>query len=76
MKKTTCKSLRGACDEIITGNTPEDMGENSKQHALKMAQEGDEAHKQAMQKMMNLSQEEQQRWYQDFINNFDSLEDA
>ena len=36
MKKTTCKDLRGACDAIILGETPEEMGENSKKHVMEM----------------------------------------
>ena len=76
MKKTTCRNLRGACNEIITGNTPEEMGKNSKNHVMKMVQSGDEAHKKAMEAMMKLSQEDQQKWYKDFVDSFDELEDA
>ena len=76
MKKATCKQLAGACDEVITGNTPEEMGEKSRAHAMKMVESGDEAHKVAMDEMMKMSPEEQQKWYQDFVNNFDNLEDV
>jgi hypothetical protein len=74
MKKATCKQLAGACDEIITGSTPEEMAKNSKKHA--MSNVGDEAHKKAMQDMMDMSQEEQQAWYKNFVDSFDSLEDV
>ena len=74
MKKATCKQLAGACDEIITGNTPEEMAENSRKHGMAMAQ--DPAHKRAMQAMMQLSKQDQQNWYQKFVDSFDQLEDA
>ncbi len=73
MKKTTCRNLRGACDAVILGNTPEEMGENSKQHIMKMIKSGDEDHKAAMEDMMMLSKEDQQAWYEEFKRNFDSL---
>lgn len=76
MKQTTCNNLGGACDEVIMGETAGEMGENSKQHFIKLVQAGDEAHKNAMEEMMALSQEDQQKWYKDFEDNFDSLQDA
>ncbi|PIS05356.1 MAG: DUF1059 domain-containing protein [Candidatus Buchananbacteria bacterium CG10_big_fil_rev_8_21_14_0_10_42_9] len=76
MKKTTCQNLKGACDAEITGTTPEEMGENSKKHAMELVQAGDAAHKTAMEEMMKLSQEEQHKWYEEFKTNFDSLPDA
>lgn len=76
MKKTTCNALAGACDHEITGNTPEEMGESSKKHAMEMVAAGDQAHIDAMEKMKNMSPEDQQKWYEDFKNNFDALEDA
>ncbi len=74
MKKATCEQLAGACKEVITGNTPEKMAENSKRHAMENM--NDQAHQQAMQAMMNMSEEEQQSWYKNFVDSFDSLEDA
>lgn len=76
MKKTTCKNLAGACDFEVQGETPEEMGEASKKHAMEMIQSGDEAHKEAAQKMMTMSKEDQQKWYEGFKNSFDSLQDA
>ncbi len=76
MKKTTCKNLGGACDEIIVGETAGEMGENSKQHVMKLVQAGDERHKKAMEEMMALGQEDQQKWYKEFEDSFDSFEDA
>lgn len=74
MKKATCKQLAGACDTIITGSTPEEMADNSKKHAMENSD--DAAHQQAMQNMMSMSKNEQQSWYKNFVDNFDSLEDA
>jgi hypothetical protein len=48
MKKTTCRNLRGACGTVIQGETPEEMGENCKQHVVEMMQSGDEDHKMAV----------------------------
>ncbi len=76
MKKTTCKDLRGACDAEIQGETPEEMAENCKQHVMEMMQSEDESHKAAVESMMQLSKEEQEKWYEDFKKGFDSLQDA
>lgn len=76
MKKTTCKALRGACDEEITGATPEEMGANGKNHVIEMIASGDEAHKAAVESMRQLSSEEQQKWYEEFKDSFASLPEA
>lgn len=76
MKKTTCNNLGGACDEVLTGETVSEMGENSKNHVMQKVQAGDEAHKNAMEEMMALSPEDQQKWYKDFEDSFSSLEDV
>jgi arginyl-tRNA synthetase len=76
MKKTTCKALAGACDMEIHGATPEEMGENSKKHAMEMVQKGDEAHKAAMENMMKMTPEEQKKWHEKFNAEFDALPDA
>lgn len=76
MKKTTCRNLRGACEEIIVGETAGEMGENSKQHIMKMVKAGDKGHKKAIEEMMALSKEDQRKWYKGFEDSFDSLEDV
>ena len=76
MKKTTCNNLGGACDEVLTGKTASEMGENSKNHVMQKVQAGDEAHKKAMEEMMALSSADQQKWYKDFEDSFSSLEDV
>jgi hypothetical protein len=76
MKKITCRDLRGACDEVITGETADEMSENCKQHVMSMIVAGDEDHKKAINEMMALSQEDQQKWHNNFKTSFDSLENA
>ena len=76
MKTTTCKNLRGACDAAITGETADEMGENSKKHVMEQVAAGDEAHKAAIADMMALSKEEQMKWHQGFVESFDSLEET
>lgn len=76
MKMTTCKNLRGACSEVITGDTPEEMGENSRKHVMKMVQAGDQAHINAVESMKSLSQKEQQLWYESFKESFNSLPES
>ena len=75
MKITTCKNLGGACDEVLKGETVGEMGQNSKNHVMQKILAGDEAHKKAMEEMMALSPEDQHKWYKDFEDNFDSLQD-
>ena len=43
---------------------------------MEMIQSGDEDHKAAVESMMQLSKEEQEKWYEDFKKGFDSLQDA
>ncbi len=76
MKKSTCAELRGACDVEITGVTPEEMGQNCRAHVMKMVEQKDAAHLEAIAAMKQLSQEEQQAWSQEFAAGFDSLPDA
>ncbi len=54
MKRMMCKELAGACDTIITGSTPEEMGENAKRHAMDRVRQGDEDHAAAMHAMRDM----------------------
>ena len=76
MKKATCRDMRGACDAEFQGETPEEIDQGCRQHVMEMVQSGDEAHKIAMDDMMKLGKEEQEKWYEDFRSRFDSLQDA
>ena len=76
MKKATCKDMRGACDAEFQGETAEGMGAKCRQHVMEMMQSGDEDHKAAVESMMQQSNEEQEKWYDEFRSKFDSLQDA
>ena len=76
MKKATCKDMRGACDMEFTGETPEEMGEKCKAHVMELVQAGDADHKAAIDAMMQLTKEDQMKWYEEFRAGFDSLQDA
>ena len=76
MKKTTCRDLRGACDEVITGATPEEMGANSRNHVMEMLEAGDADHRAAVESMQALGKDQQEAWFAEFIARFDQLEEA
>jgi|TARA_B100000809_G_scaffold138660_1_gene136279 arginyl-tRNA synthetase len=76
MKKATCRDMRGASDAEFQGETAEEMGAKCREHVMEMMQSGDEDHKAAVENMMQLSKEEQEKWYDEFRNGFDSLQDA
>ncbi|MEK7602903.1 MAG: DUF1059 domain-containing protein [Patescibacteria group bacterium] len=76
MKQFTCQELKGCCSAIITGSTPEEMGDNSKRHVMEMMQAGDQAHKEAVELMMKMPPEEFNKWFDDFKQKFNSLPDA
>jgi cell fate (sporulation/competence/biofilm development) regulator YlbF (YheA/YmcA/DUF963 family) len=75
MKTMTCKQLGGACDKKFQAETFEEIGEMAKQHGMEMFQAGDMAHLQAMEKMMNLmnDQEAMKAWIDEKRKIFDSL---
>ena len=52
------------------------MGENAQDHVKDMLADGDDAHQDAVKKMMSLSKAEQMKWYKEFEDSFDSLEEA
>ncbi len=51
MKTMTCKELHGPCDELIHGETSEEMIVNSQKHGMAMAAKGDQDHIKVMEKM-------------------------
>jgi len=73
MKQTNCKNLRGPCDENITGENVDEMAANGKNHVMQKVMSGDPAHTAAANDMMALSKEDQQKWYQEFVDTFESL---
>jgi len=76
MKKATCKDMRGACEQEFEGETAEEMGGKCREHVMQMVQGGDADHKAALDSMMAQSKEDQEKWYNEFIANFESLQDA
>jgi predicted small metal-binding protein len=77
MKTMSCKQLGGACDQHFQANTFEEIGDMSKQHAMKMLQQNDEAHVHAMNKMKELMQkpEAMKDWFANKKKEFDGLPD-
>jgi len=66
MKSMTCNQLGGACDEVFSAETFDEMAELSKAHAMEMMQQQDEAHLAAMNEMQELmkSPEEMMSWFE------------
>lgn len=75
MKTMTCEQLGGACDKKFSANTFEEIAEMSKKHGMKMFQEKEVSHMEAMQKMQTLMQspEAMQQWFEAKRNEFNSL---
>jgi hypothetical protein len=69
MKKLTCKDFGGPCDAEITGNSFQEMGNNSRMHVIEKIKGGDAAHKAAADKMRNASQEEQMAMMAEYEKN-------
>ena len=72
MKSMTCKELDGVCDEVIRGETPEEMIKNSQEHAMSA---DDDAHKDKMKQMgeMSTDPESVKKYMEDFKTKFDAL---
>lgn len=77
MKTMTCKQLGGACDEKFIADTFEKMADISRKHGMEMFQKGDKAHLEAMNKMQNLmqSQDDMTDWMEAKRKEFDTLPD-
>ena len=77
MKTMTCKQLGGACDFEFTANSFEDMAEQSKNHAMEMMKQNDQAHLDAMEDMKSLMQTPgaMQDWFAARRAEFDALPD-
>ncbi len=75
MKTMTCKQLGGACDEVFSAETFEEMADLSKQHGMAMFQQQDAAHLEAMAKMQELMQspEAMQNWFEARRQEFEAL---
>ena len=75
MKSMTCNQLGGACDEVFSANTFEEIAELSKQHGMAMFQQQDAAHLEAMEKMKSLMQDPaaMQAWFEGKKKEFEAL---
>jgi len=74
MKKLPCSELGGSCDEMISGETFQEMGENSKKHVMALMEKGDTSHNEAMEKMKGMSEEDRNAWMRDTQKKFDEAE--
>jgi len=77
MKTMNCKQLGGACDKKFHGETFEEMADQSKQHAMEMMQQQDQAHLKAMADMSELMKDPaaMNKWFSAKRQQFDTLED-
>lgn len=76
MKSMTCNQLGGPsdCMHTFTGETFEEIGEQSKSHAMEMASQGDQPHIDKMNEMKELMESDPkaaQQWYTDKKAEFD-----
>ncbi|MDP3986926.1 MAG: DUF1059 domain-containing protein [Nanoarchaeota archaeon] len=73
MKTMTCEQLGGACDKEFRAETFEEMTELSKNHGMEMV--GDEAHREAMHKIMELMKDPSamNEWIENKNKEFDEL---
>jgi hypothetical protein len=54
MKSMTCNQLGGACEEVFTGESFDDLAAQSQQHGREMYGANDASHMEAMAAMMEL----------------------
>ena len=71
----TCKQLGGGCDLKFSGETFEEIVEQSKQHGMEMFQKGDADHLKAIQEIqqMMMDPEAMQKWFQQKKEEFEAL---
>lgn len=75
MKTMTCKQLGGACDKSFSGETFEELAEQSKLHGMEMFQTGDAQHLEAMGKIQEMMQapEAMMQWFESKKREFEEL---
>ena len=71
MKNIKCSDLKGACDVEISGETPDEMAQNSMQHVMDLLKNGDTSHNAAMEAMKGYSEEDMQAWMVEFHKKFE-----
>lgn len=74
MKSMTCIQLGGACDQVFSGETFDQLASQSKIHGSEMFAIQDEAHMAAMQQMMVLMENgEMDPWMAQRKSEFEAL---
>jgi len=75
MKTMNCKELGGACEKEFRANSFEEISEMSKEHAMEMFKNNDEAHLKAMNKMQELMKDPQamKDWFENKKKEFEAL---
>jgi hypothetical protein len=70
----TCIQLGGACEQVFSGETFDDLAAQSQQHGKEMFGSNDGLHMEAMSKMMELMKSgEMDSWMADRKAEFDAL---
>ena len=75
MRKTTCKELGGVCSAVITGDTPEKMAQNAKDHIMDMLSDGDSEHRIVVNNILSMPKTAQMNRYNELVANFNKLEE-
>ncbi len=70
MKQLTCRQLGGACDDIISGASFAEIGQNCRAHVMAKIKAGDAAHKTAADKMASASPDDQRKMIAEFEERF------
>lgn len=74
MKSMTCQQLGGACEQVFSGETFDELAAQSQQHGQEMFAKNDELHMTAMEKMMELMKSgEMDSWMAARQAEFDAL---
>jgi hypothetical protein len=78
MKTMTCQQLGGACDKEFRGQTFEDLAMMSQGHTMKMVQQADQPHLDAMEQMKEIMKDPDamQNWMAEKKKEFDALPES
>jgi hypothetical protein len=71
----SCKQLGGACDQLFTASSFDEISSLSQSHGKEMFEAADEKHLQAMNEMSELMQDptKMQSWFKDKEKEFNAL---
>jgi predicted small metal-binding protein len=75
MKTMTCKELGGACSQVFSANSFDEIAMMVSKHAREMVQQGDVAHIDAMNEMRKnmMSPDAMNAWMEEKRNAFNNL---